>query len=168
LIYLERLESFMSLLPWFTALSHSYLGRVMQGTKWGFAIVETAHLLGLAVLGGSVLVTDLRLLGVILKGESARAIGRDLSRLLTGSLILMILSGIALVSEEAGKCYYSPAFRWKMALLAAAVVFYFTLHRRALLHTDKGVPALWSRAAAVVSLVLWLGVGIAGRAIGLL
>jgi hypothetical protein len=57
------------------------------------------------------------------------------------------LSGIAMLSEEALKCYYSRAFRWKIALLAAAVCFYFTLHRRALLHTDRGTPTLWSRAA---------------------
>jgi hypothetical protein len=95
-------------------------------------------------------------------------IGRDLSRVLIASLIAMILTGVALLSEEAGKCYYSPAFRWKMALLAAAVLFYFTVHRRALLRTDNGAPTLWSRTAALISLTLWLGVGIAGRAIGLL
>lgn len=158
----------MSLLPWFVALSQSTLGHYMQTSKWGFAIVETVHLLALALLGGSVLIVDLRLLGVVLKGESARAIGRDLSRLLLGSLTLMILSGVAMVSEEALKCYYSPAFRWKMAILAAAVLFYFTLHRVALLRTDKGTPGLFARAAAGISLVLWLGVGVAGRAIGLL
>ena len=158
----------MSLHSWFIALGHSSLGHAMQTSKWDFALVEMVHLLALALLGGSVLVVDLRLLGIVLKGESARLIGRDLSRVLIGSLIVMILTGIALLSEEAGKCYFSPAFRWKMALLAAAVLFYFTLHRRALLHTDFGVPNLWSRAAAVVSLTLWLGIGIAGRAIGLL
>jgi hypothetical protein len=111
---------------------------------------------------------DLRLLGIIFKGESARLIGRDLSRVLIGSLIVMILTGIALLSEEAGKCYYSPAFRWKMALLAAAVLFYFTVHRSALLRTDHGRPTPWARTTALISLTLWLGVGIAGRAIGLL
>lgn len=140
----------------------------MQTSKWGFAIVEMAHLIALALLGGTVLIVDLRLLGVVLKGESARTIGRDLSRVLIFSLVVMILTGIALLSEEAGKCYFSPAFRWKMTLLASAILFYFTLHRRALLHTDKGIPNFWSRAAAIVSLTLWLGVGIAGRAIGLL
>jgi hypothetical protein len=153
---------------WFLALGHSPLGHAMQTSKWGFAVVEMVHLVALALLGGAVLVVDLRLLGLILTGESARSIGRDLSRLLIGSLVLMVISGIALVSEEAGKCYFSPAFRWKMALLATAILFYFTLHRRALLNTDKARPTPWSRAAAVVSLTLWLGVGIAGRAIGLL
>jgi hypothetical protein len=140
----------------------------MQTSKWDFALVEMVHLLALALLGGAVLVVDLRLLGLILKGESARSIGRDLSRVLIVSLVVMILTGVVLLSEEAGKCYYSPAFRWKMALLAGAILFYFTLHRSALKQTDKGRPALWARVAGVFSLALWLGVGIAGRAIGLL
>jgi hypothetical protein len=158
----------MSLHALFMDLAHSHLGHTMQASKWDFALVEMVHLLALAILGGSVLIVDLRLLGVILKGESAYLIGCDLSRLLLGSLVAMIVSGIALLSEEAGKCYYSPAFRWKMALLAAAGTFYFTLHRRALLHTGAGAPNLWSRIAAIISLMLWLGVGVAGRAIGLL
>ena len=61
---------------WFVALAHSALGRTMQNSKWGFALVETVHLLAIAALGGSVLLVDLRLLGVILKRESARVIGR--------------------------------------------------------------------------------------------
>jgi len=153
---------------WFVGLAHSSLGQLMQTSKWGFAIVETVHLLALALLGGSVLVIDLRLLGVIFKRESATRIGRDLGRLLLGSLVVMIFSGIALLSEEALKCYFSPAFRWKMALLAAAVLFYFTFHRRAVLRTGSEPPSPWSRAVALISLALWLGVGVAGRVIGLL
>jgi hypothetical protein len=83
-------------------------------------------------------------------------------------LVVMILSGIGLLWEEAMKCYYSPAFRWKMALLAAAVAFYFTLHRRAALRAGAGTSSVPQRIIAVVSLLLWLGVGIAGRAIGLI
>lgn len=158
----------MNLHGWFMALAHSPLGHAMQTSRWGFAVVEMVHLLGLAFLGGSVLIVDLRLLGVILKDESPLTIGRGVSRLLLCSLTVMVLSGMALLSEEAGKCYYSPAFRCKMALLATAVVFYFTLHRQAILRVQSGKPALWPRIAAAVSLLLWLGVGVAGRAIGLL
>jgi hypothetical protein len=53
---------------------------------------------------------------------------RDLSR-----LTVMILSGIAMLSEDALRCFYSPASAGRWALLAAAVLFYFTLRRRALL-----------------------------------
>jgi hypothetical protein len=152
----------------FVALGHSTLGHYMQTSVWGFAVVEAIHLLALAVLGGSVLVVDLRLLGLIFRKESARTLGRDFSRLLLGSLAILILTGIAMVSEEALKCYYSPAFRWKMALLAAAVLFYFTIHRRILLRADTHSLTVWSRITAVISMSLWLGVGVAGRAIGFL
>jgi hypothetical protein len=140
----------------------------MQTSVWGFAVIETIHLLALAVLGGSVLIIDLRLLGIVFQQESTRTISRGLLRLVVGSLLIMILSGVALLSEEAMKCYYSPAFRWKMALLATVVTFWLTLHRKALQQADSNPPTLWSRAVAVLSLALWLGVGIAGRAIGFL
>ncbi len=153
---------------WFEALAHSSLGHFMQTSQWAFAVTEMVHLLALAALGGSVLFLDLRLLGVTLRGESAAVVSRDLSRVLLTSLTVMILSGIGLLSEEAMKCYYSPAFRWKMALLATASMFYFTVHRRSALHAGTGTPSLRQRTIAAVSLFLWLGVGIAGRAIGLI
>jgi hypothetical protein len=156
------------MLSWFVALGHSWIGQYMQASHWGFAVVEAIHLLGLAILGGAVLIVDLRLLGLILKSESARTVSRGLSKLLLTSLVIMILTGITLVSEEALKCYHSPAFRWKMLLLGAAVLFYFTFHRAALLRTEKQQADLWSKLAGIVSLTLWLGVGVAGRAIGLL
>ena len=111
----------------------------------------------------------------VLRSQSCSSYSRSVARATASarprrnvSRVAMIASGVALLSEEAGKCYYSPAFRWKMALLASAVLFYFTLHRRALLRTDMEAPTIWSRTAAVVSMMLWLGVGVAGRAIGLL
>jgi len=152
---------------WFTALAQSALGHYMQTSQWAFAITEMVHLLALAALGGSVLFLDLRLLGIVLKKESAAAILRDLGRILLVSLTVMILSGVGLLSEEAMKCYFSPTFRWKMALLAVSVVFYFTLHRRALQSAGIGIVTVRQRVIAVISLTLWLGVGVAGRAIGL-
>jgi len=153
---------------WFAALAQSPLGHFTQTSRWAFAVIEMVHLLALAALGGSVLLVDLRLLGVILRGESAAVISRDLGRVLLVSLAVMILSGVGLLSEEAMKCYFSPAFRWKMALLTTAVLFYFTVHRKVARGADGGTANLPQRAAAVVSLVLWLGVGVAGRAIGLI
>jgi hypothetical protein len=50
------------MLSWFIALSHTPLGQYMQNSRWGFAVVEAIHLLGLAVLGGVILVVDLHLL----------------------------------------------------------------------------------------------------------
>lgn len=54
-----------------------------------------------------------------------------------------------------------------MVLLAAAVLFYFTFHRKAVLNSSDN-KELKARIVATVSISLWLGVGIAGRAIGLI
>jgi hypothetical protein len=153
---------------WFAALAQSTLGHFMQSSQWAFAIVEMIHLLAIATLGGSVLLIDLHLLGVILKSESAAVLSRDLGRILLVSLVILVISGIGLLSEEAMKCYFSPAFRWKMTLLAASVIFYFTFHRRAVERARSTSPSFTQRVIAIVSLLLWFGVGVAGRAIGLI
>jgi hypothetical protein len=135
----------------------------MRDSKWGFAVVEMVHLLALAALGGTVLVVDLGILGIGFRRQAPARVARELAPIFAGSLILMVLSGTLLVSAEAMKCYYHPAFRLKMVLFAAAVLFHFTIDRSA-----AGNLSIWSKVAAVASLTLWLAVGLAGRAIGFL
>jgi len=137
----------------------------MRNSHWDFAIVEMAHLLGLAGLGGAILIVDLRLLGVVLRRRPVARLAKDLWPILIGSLAVMLASGTLLATAFPLKYYYSPAFRLKMLILALAVLFYFTLHLR-IVRSDPQPLSAWPKIAAVVSLVLWLGVGVAGRAIG--
>jgi hypothetical protein len=156
----------MSLLPLFHWLDRTALGAVMKDSKWAFAVIEMVHLLGLALLGGVVLIVNLRLLGLVLRTRPADRIARDLAPLLKGSLAVMVVSGIPLVAEETMKCYYSPAFRLKMLFFALALGFYYVVHRRV---TRSPFVSGWvPRVVAGVSLALWLSVGVAGRAIGFL
>jgi hypothetical protein len=124
------------------------------------------HLLALTSFGGTLLVIDLGVLGIGLRLQPASNVARDLSRLLLGSLVVAVVSGAVLVSAEAMKCYYHPAFRVKMLLFFLAVTFNFTLHRK-LVESATGAPSTrWSKLTAVTSLLLWLSVGVAGRSIG--
>jgi hypothetical protein len=121
------------------------------------------HLLGLSLLGGSVLIIDLCALGWIRLRQPAARIASDLTPLLLGSLAALVVSGILLVADGPLRYYANAAFRAKMLLLGVAVAFYFTLHRRAL----AGAPTA-RKAAAILALTLWFAVALAGRAIGLL
>src|ERR1700691_5649637 len=151
-----RLRTFsMSLLLIFQWLVHAPEFTWVRDSKWGFAVVEMVHLVALAGLGGAVLLADLGVLGV---GLRRRDLTRQLSPVFVWSLAGMVLSGALLIAAEPMKCYYHPAFRLKMVLLGLAVVFAFTVRRR----------AVESKLAAVLSLSLWLSVGLAGRAIGFL
>src|SRR5882757_10850220 len=94
------------------------LGKMIRNSEYAFPIIEFFHLAALAVIGGAVLIVDMRLLGFGLKKTSVAQLAKDAQPWVTGSLIVMLLSGIALYSSEATKCYQSPAFWIKMIALA--------------------------------------------------
>lgn len=158
----------MTLLPIFQWLANAPLFEVMRNSKWGFASVEMIHLVALTALGGAVLIGDLAILGFGLSRAASSKVGRELALLFWTGLIAAVVSGGLLVSAEAMKCYYHPAFRLKMFLFVLVLAFYLTLHRRAQDTAPGAEPSRLAKISAAVSLTLWLGVGLAGRAIGFL
>jgi len=78
----------------------------------------------------------------------------------------MLITGFALFSSEATKCYYSTPFWVKMTSLALAMAFTFTVRRRVSFEGDGRVRPIVLRLVALVSLTLWFGVGAGGRWIG--
>lgn len=149
-------------LPVFQWLGGTWLGVLIRDSKWGFAIAETVHLIALAIFGGVVLVVNLRLIGLGLKRQSARTLFKELGPWFAASLAALVLSGIVLVSGETMKCYYNAAFRWKMLLLVLALA----VHRFAWSRADESGAD--GRVLGLSALLLWFGVGLAGRAVGLL
>jgi hypothetical protein len=83
-----------------------------------------------------------------------------------GSLAMMLLSGFLLFSTEAVKMYGNWAFRGKMLFLLAAVIFTFTVHRKVVMADQSRVARFVRVIVAIVSLLLWTGVGLGGRALG--
>ena len=154
------------LLPWFQAVESSALGEAIRNSHWLFPIIEAFHLLGLAVIGGAVLIVDFRLLGLGLRSQPVSRLARDMQPWMIGSLIVMIASGVPLFVSEAIKCYYSVPFWVKMTALAAAVVFTFTV-RRSVVMADRAEAPL-NRIVAGISIGLWATVGWGGRWIAFL
>ena len=156
----------MSLLTFFQWCEASGIGETIRKSSWLFPVIEAIHLLGLGVIGGAVLVVDLRLLGLGLKRQSTAELTRDAQPWLVGSLVLMITTGGLLFLSEAIKCYYHDAFWFKMSCLFLAIVFTFTIQRKVTMSDETRVSPVWSKVVAVVSVLLWAGVGIGGRWIG--
>jgi hypothetical protein len=142
------------------------LGKLIRNSQYAFPIVEFFHLAALAVIGGAVLVVDMRLIGLGLKKTSVAQLARDAQPWMTGSLIVMLASGIALYSSEATKCYQSPAFWIKMISLALAMIFTYTVRRRTAAADEQGISPLASRSVGVLSIALWFTVAWGGRWIG--
>lgn len=140
----------------------------MQQSGYAFPIAEMVHLLSLAILGGAILIIDLRCLGLGLRSQPVETLVRELTPYVAGSLTASALSGLLMLSEEPLKCYYNIAFRLKMLFLILAVLSYFVVQRRIFESEHKGRRELFQKMAAVLSLLLWLAVGLAGRAIGVI
>ena len=156
----------MSLLPLFGWIDSSAVGEAIRESTWLFPVIEAFHLLGLAVIGGAILLVDLRLLGLGLRRQPVDQIARYAQPWLIGSLLAMLGSGFLLFTSEAVKCYYHDAFRIKMTSLFLAIVFTFTVRRKVTMAEPGRVGPFWSGIVAVVSVTLWSGVGIGGRWIG--
>lgn len=141
----------------------------MRDSLWIFDITETVHTLGIILVAGTIMLVDLRLLGLGLRREPvSHVVSRIVPWTLSG-FCLMFLTGGWLFSAEASKLYHSPAFRIKMILLALAglnaLIFHLTVYRRAAEWDDVPVAPLRARVAGLVSLVLWIGIIAAGRSI---
>lgn len=156
----------MSLLPYFEWCENAGLIVAMRGSLWLFPVIESLHLMGLALIGGAVLMVDLRLLGFGFRSQPVALVARDAERWLIGSLFVMLPTGFLLFMSSAVKCYYLPVFWVKMAALFLALVFTFSIRRRVAMAADTHMNVGWTRAVAVVSLVLWSTVAIAGRFVG--
>src|SRR5437763_11486149 len=156
----------MSLLPFFQWCENSGVGETIRRSSWLFPVIESFHLLGLAVIGGAVLIVDLRLFGFGLRRQPVAQLALDAQPWLIGSLLVMLVSGTLLFTSEAIKCYYHIAFWVKMTSLLLAIVFTFTVRRQVAMADESRFNPLRSKMVAVLSVTLWSGVGIGGRWIG--
>jgi uncharacterized protein DUF6644 len=133
-----------------------------------YPVIGGVHLLAIALFGGMVLVSDLRLLGWLMPRRPVSQIIGPLRTWKRAGLVLVIGSGALLGWAEPHKLYGSPSFWIKMALLAGvgahAAAFrgsvYGNLQR---LDVRLTAPA---RLAALISLALWTGLVVTGRLIG--
>ncbi len=141
----------------------SPLGEAIKESAWLFPAIEAVHLLALALLGGALLMLDLRLLGLGLTGQPVRAVERSARPWLIMAIATMITTGVLIGASETLKLYDRKAFTVKMIALAMALVF--TLGVRGPM-ARRDVDGAAAKAIAAVSLGLWLTVALAGRWIG--
>ncbi len=158
----------MSLLDFCEWVQYSRLLSAMRSSVWLFPVIASIHLMGLALIGGAVLVVDLRLLGLGLRRQPVAQVARDAERWLLVSLLVLLPTGILqFMCFAATKYYYLTASWVKMAALSLALVFTFSVRRKVTMADETRMSPLSSKLVAVVSLSLWSSVAIAGRLIGL-
>ncbi len=150
------------MLPFFEWLTTSPWANAMNGPEWAFPVVESLHFMGFALSIGTIAIVDLRLLGLGMRRQTAGELAADLSRWTRLGLAIMLITGPLMFSADAVRYHYNPSFQFKMTCLLAALLFHFTLHRRA---TEPDVRPIAAKLAGALSLALWTAVVAGGRMI---
>jgi hypothetical protein len=153
-----------SIFPFFRWVDETGLSVYIKSTTWVFPLVETIHILALAVLLGSVFLLDLRLLSLAIRKWSPAQIMEQLRPLMNWSVGIILATGIVLFIAEPRKLFDNAAFGPKMILLVFAIVCQYTLYSR-VRSIQSHIP-FWGRLVALMSFGLWFGVAVCGRAIG--
>jgi hypothetical protein len=143
------------------ALDASALAVAMRESRWLGTAALTAHLAGVAALLATIVVVDLRLLG-LWRGWAVRQLAARLLPWTAGSFLLILPAGLLLFVAQAGTLVDSGVFATKMGLILAAGVnagiFHAGAFRGAAAWDVDRMPPAAARIAGAVSLVLWLAV----------
>ena len=148
----------------------------IESTEWSTAIREGAllypiiggfHLLAIALFGGMLVATDLRMLGWALQRSSVSDIVEQTRVWKRAGFVLVVVSGLLLAWAEPLKLYRSPSFWMKMALFALVGVHALVFRRSVYQYPKQLDDGLTPQAtwAAVLSLLLWAGLIVTGRLI---
>ena len=156
-----------ALLPFFRWADHTWISQWIRDSTWVFALIEVFHLFGLTLLLGTLTVLNLRLFGWGLGGHPLKSVAADALPWTFVGMAVSITSGILLFLSEAMKCYASVPFQAKMLFLFSAIAFHFAIYRK-VTRSDREPNRVWGVIVAVISVTLWLGVGLGGRGIGFL
>lgn len=142
------------------------IARAMRESLWMYPIVEVIHIVGFVILVGSVLMFDLRVLGLS-KHIPVRALARHLLPWSWAALVLIVPTGFLMFTAHANDFLANRTFQLKMALLMTAGINAIAFHTgpyQTVKAWDVGVPApLVAKASVAASLVLWLAVITCGR-----
>jgi hypothetical protein len=152
------------------AIEASGLGRAMREWLWLYPSVEIVHILGIALLFGSIAVLDVRLLGFS-KTISVRRLARHVLPWSAASFLLIVPSGLMMFVAHATDFISSPVFVIKLCLIMLAGVNAALFHTIAMRTADvwdteemrelRPPPSV--RLAGAASLLIWVSVIACGR-----
>ncbi len=151
-------------MSFYETLQNSAVGHLIsESNHLVGAAFQVVHIVGIVLLLTAVLLVALRLLGLGLREQSLQEVEKLARPFLWLGLAATVISGSLFFISTAVIYATKEALQIKIVLLVLAVLLQFGLVRRLVAHPASKAVA---RGAALASLTLWLGVGLAGRAIG--
>jgi hypothetical protein len=152
------------------ALQQSSLSEWMRGSLKALPIIESVHVMAVALVFGTIILVDLRLLGIRDTDRPFTRVFRELVRWTWLGFAIAATTGVLLFIPNAQTYVVNTAFKLKLAALACAginmAVFEFTT-LRSVAKWDTQVPVPFAaKMAGVTSVIIWTSVIVFGRWIG--
>jgi len=150
-------------------LNESGFSTRLRESDWTFSLIETLHVLSIAVMAGTIAIVDLRLLGVLFRQQPVSRLTVQVTPVTWIGFVLMVVSGALLFVAQPEKNAANPAFQIKAVLLLLAGINLLVFHRfvfRDVAQWDQRArPPLAVRLCGGASLTLWATIIVLGRLI---
>jgi hypothetical protein len=150
-----------------TWLAATPASQTIQTIEWIIPAVQTVHILAVGLVMSSILMLDLRLLGLGAANQSLAAVAQRLLPFVWWSLPVLLATGATLIVAEPSRALENPVFVLKMCLLATAIAVtllcQMPLRRNAAFWELSAARRRAARSVALVSLPLWVAIIFAGR-----
>ncbi len=131
----------------------------LNTTEWAFPVCEVIHIVGFAMLIGTITIVDLRLLGLGMKRQTAAELVKDTAPWTLLGLVLVLISGPLIFSSDPNLYMHNQSFRFKITMLILSIIFNWTLHRKVALSPN---PGPMGAVVGGVSMLMWASIIFAG------
>ena len=140
-------------------LQENAIGDLLNNTEWAFPMAECFHIVGFGIAIGTVVLVDLRLMGLALNKQSAAYLLKQTWLWHLFSLMVVIFSGLALFFSDPRMYERNQGFRFKIGALVLAILYNFTVHNKV---ANSGSSGMGAKLVGLVSILLWLTVVFGG------
>ncbi len=148
-------------------LSVTPISMRLQSVEWIIPAVQSVHILSIAIVMSSVIMVDLRLMGLMGHTQSISGMARRFIPWVWWALAALLLTGAVLITAEPRRDLLNPVFQAKMALLVVAiavtVLFQETVRRNMEFWDLSPRRRLGAWATALISLLVWTAIVGCGR-----
>ena len=131
----------------------------LNNNEWAFPLTECFHITSFALSIGTIMLVDLRLLGLALKRATPGQLVKDTGIWTLAGLIIVIFSGLLIFSSDPIRYTYNGGFQFKMVALVVAILYNYTIHRKVAMSGSSGGM---QKLVGFLSIFLWVLVPFGG------
>ena len=131
----------------------------LNQNEWSFPVTEILHIIGFIILIGTIMIVDLRLLGVGMRRQTSAQLVADTAPWTLLGLVMIVITGPMIFLSDPVLYLYNEAFRFKITMLIICIIFNWTVHRKA---ANSPAPGTAGAVIGGLSILMWSSIIFAG------